>query len=42
VALSDIAEISPFDHWEKRIRFDVHQHDTFDEGSVSIDSKWKI
>jgi ABC-2 type transport system ATP-binding protein len=42
VALSDIAEVSPFDHWEKRVRFDVHQHDTFDEGTVAVDAAWKI
>ena len=42
VALSDIAEVNPFDHWEKRIRFDVHQHDTFDEGTVNINGRWTI
>jgi ABC-2 type transport system ATP-binding protein len=42
VALSDIAEINPFDHWEKRIRFDVHQHDTFDEGVVNVQSHWTL
>jgi ABC-type polysaccharide/polyol phosphate transport system ATPase subunit len=42
VALSDIAEVSPFDHWEKRVRFDVHQHDTFDEGTVAVVATWKI
>ena len=42
IALSDHAEVHPFDHWEKRIRFDVRQYDTFDEGIVSIESTWKI
>jgi ABC-type polysaccharide/polyol phosphate transport system ATPase subunit len=42
VALSDIAEVSPYDHWEKRVRFDVHQHDTFDEGTTYIDCVWNI
>ena len=42
VALSDHAEVHPFDHWEKRIRFDVHQYDTFDEGIVQIESKWAL
>jgi ABC-2 type transport system ATP-binding protein len=42
VALSDIAEVSPFDHWEKRVRFDVHQHDTFDEGTTFIDCVWNV
>ena len=42
VALSDIAEVSPFDHWEKRVRFDVHQHDTFDEGTTYVDCVWNV
>ena len=42
IALSDTAEVNPYDHWEKRIRFDVHQKNTFDEGIVQIDSTWKI
>lgn len=42
VALSDTAEISPFDHWEKRVRFDVRQYDTFDEGTTYIDSVWHL
>jgi ABC-2 type transport system ATP-binding protein len=42
IALSDHAEVHPFDHWEKRIRFDVHQYDTFDEGLVQISSTWKF
>ena len=42
IALSDHAEVHPFDHWEKRIRFDVHQYDTFDEGIVQISSTWKF
>jgi ABC-type polysaccharide/polyol phosphate transport system ATPase subunit len=42
IALSDHAEVHPFDHWEKRVRFDVHQYDTFDEGIVSIESSWSV
>jgi lipopolysaccharide transport system ATP-binding protein len=42
VALSDSAEVNAFDHWEKRIRFDVHQLNTFDEGIVSVNSVWRI
>lgn len=42
VALSDLAEVNPFDHWEKRVRFDVHQLDTFDEGTVNIKSRWTV
>jgi len=40
VAFSDLTEIHEFDHWDKRIRFDVYQHDVFEEGLVTIDSKW--
>lgn len=42
IALSDTVEVNVYDHWEKRIRFDVHQHNTFDEGIVQIESTWKI
>ena len=42
VALSDHTELLAFDHWERRIRFDVHQHDVFDEGFVTINSKWDV
>jgi hypothetical protein len=42
VALTDNSELHTYDHWEKRIRFDVHQHDTFDEGLVTVASTWSI
>jgi len=42
IALSDTAEVNPYDHWEKRVRFDVHQHDTFDEGTTYIDCAWNV
>ena len=42
VALSDHTELLAFDHWEKRIRFDVHQHNVFDEGFVTVDSEWDV
>lgn len=40
-AISDNSEVHVFDHWEKKARFDVHQHDTFDEGLVVVESSWK-
>jgi len=40
IEISDSSETHAFDHWEKRIRFDVHQHNTFDEGLVTLRSKW--
>ena len=42
VALSDQAEVHPYDHWEKRVRFDVHQTDVFDEGTVILPARWII
>lgn len=42
VALSDHAEVHPFDHWEKRVRFDVHQTNIFDEGLIVLPAKWII
>ena len=40
VALSDLSEIHEYDHWERRIRFNVNQHGTFDGGMVSINATW--
>ena len=40
--LADINEIHAYDHWDKRIRFDVAQFHVFDEGTVTIDSDWSI
>ncbi len=42
VAISDVSEVKAYDHWEKRVRFDVRQVDTFDEGLVSLESTWSI
>lgn len=42
IALSDTAEVNAYDHWEKRIRFDVHQIGTFDEGIAALACAWFI
>jgi ABC-2 type transport system ATP-binding protein len=42
IALSDTAEVNAFDHWEKRVRFDVHQIGTFDEGVAALDGLWTV
>jgi ABC-type polysaccharide/polyol phosphate transport system ATPase subunit len=42
VAISDQSEVHDFDHWEKRVRFDVHQHDVFDEGLITVASTWHV
>lgn len=38
--LADISEIHAYDHWDKKIRFDVAQFNVFDEGTVTVDSTW--
>ncbi len=42
LAVTDHTEVHPFDHWEKRIRFEVRQFKVFDTGVVHIDSTWNI
>lgn len=42
VALTDNTEIHAFDHWEKKIRFDVHQSNTYDEGLINLDGNWLV
>lgn len=41
VVVADQSEVHEFDHWEKRIRFDVQQGDNYDTGLVDISSSWK-
>jgi hypothetical protein len=40
--LADISEIHAYDHWDKKIRFDVAQFSVFDEGTTTINSTWSI
>jgi ABC-2 type transport system ATP-binding protein len=40
VAISDLAEVHAYDHWEKKIRFDVRQLNSFDEGIALLDAEW--
>jgi len=42
VAITDVTEVHAFDHWEKRVRFNVFQHVTFDEGITFVDGAWEI
>jgi hypothetical protein len=42
VAIADHAGIHEFDHWEKRIRFDVNQHGIQTVGLIDIQSTWHI
>jgi lipopolysaccharide transport system ATP-binding protein len=40
VALSDQHETYEYDHWERRVRFDVVQYNSFDEGLIQIEANW--
>jgi ABC-type polysaccharide/polyol phosphate transport system ATPase subunit len=40
IALSDMSEVREYDHWDRKVRFNVHQFATFDEGIVAIDGSW--
>lgn len=42
LAITDHTEIHPYDHWEKKIRFEVRQYRVFDSGIVHIESNWKV
>ena len=42
VALSDHTEMHPYDHWERRIRFEVRQYRSYDVGVVHIPAEWTI
>jgi ABC-type polysaccharide/polyol phosphate transport system ATPase subunit len=39
--LADVGEIHEYDHWDRRIRFDVVQDNIFDEGTLTITSTWQ-
>jgi ABC-2 type transport system ATP-binding protein len=40
--LTDHTEVHPYDHWEKRIRFEVRQYRSYDAGIVHIPVNWTI
>jgi hypothetical protein len=40
VAISDRSEVSPYDHRENFVRFNVNQAKTFDEGAVRFNGTW--
>ena len=42
VVVADQSEVHEFDHWEKRIRFDIQQDDNYDTGLVGISSSWNV
>jgi len=42
LAITNQTEIQPYDHWERRIRFDVRQYSTADNGVMHIPSTWAV
>jgi ABC-type polysaccharide/polyol phosphate transport system ATPase subunit len=42
VALTDHTEVHPYDHWERRVRFEVRQYKSYDTGLISIPAEWTI
>jgi hypothetical protein len=42
VACTDSTGTTEYDHCANWIRFDVHQHDLFEEGVVAVPSAWSI
>jgi len=41
IALTDQHETYEYDHWERRVRFDVVQYNSFDEGLIQIEANWQ-
>jgi hypothetical protein len=42
VAVSDHTEAHAYDHWEKRLRFEVDQSGIYDDGVVRSDGRWDV
>jgi ABC-type polysaccharide/polyol phosphate transport system ATPase subunit len=42
VGIMDGTEVHPYDFWERRIRFEVRQYKSYDNGLVSIPAEWTI
>jgi ABC-2 type transport system ATP-binding protein len=40
IAVTDSTEVHPYDHWDKRIRFEVDQSGIYDVGSVVTKGSW--
>jgi ABC-2 type transport system ATP-binding protein len=41
LAIGNMSGSHEYDHWEKRVKFNVHQKRTVESGIVSIDSTWR-
>jgi ABC-type polysaccharide/polyol phosphate transport system ATPase subunit len=42
VSLTDHTEVHPYDHWDRRVRFEVQQFKSYDRGLTSIPTEWTI
>jgi ABC-2 type transport system ATP-binding protein len=42
VAVSDHTEAHAYDHWEKRVRFEVDQSGIYDDGVIRSDGHWDV
>jgi ABC-2 type transport system ATP-binding protein len=42
VSLTDHTEVHPYDHWDRRVRFEVRQYRSYDHGITSIPTEWTI
>lgn len=42
ISLNDHTETHFYDHWEKKVRFEVRQYKSYDVGTVHIPTEWTI
>jgi hypothetical protein len=42
VAVTDATEVHPYDHWERRVRFEVRQYRSYDSGLVHMPAAWTV
>jgi ABC-2 type transport system ATP-binding protein len=42
VGLTDHTEVHPYDFWDRRVRFEVRQFKSYDNGVISIPADWTI
>ena len=42
ISLNDHTETHFYDHWEKKVRFEVRQYKSFDVGTVHIPTTWTV
>lgn len=42
ISLNDHTETHFYDHWEKKVRFEVRQYKSYDVGTVHIPTRWTV